>query len=92
MPSFGMFLEHATSQHLAIWKARLAKLRIELIAPAERGGGAGKGLEVLESCTGTWGLDRIPVSQKQSKYEIFLELPKVPKRRNKARCERSNQL
>ncbi len=39
----------ATASHLGVLKARLAKLRRELIAPKGGGGGAGEGFDVAKT-------------------------------------------
>ena len=39
----------ATASHLGVLKARLAKLRRELIAPEGGGGGAGEGFDVAKT-------------------------------------------
>lgn len=50
----------ATSQHLGILKAKLAKLRRELIAPPKSGGPAGEGFEVAKAGDARVGLVGFP--------------------------------
>lgn len=57
----------ATSQHLGILKAKLAKLRRELIAPAKGGGGpAGEGFEVQKTGDARVGFIGFPSVGKSS--------------------------
>lgn len=56
----------ATSQHLGILKAKLAKLRRELIAPQKGGGGGGEGFEVPKTGDARVGLIGFPSVGKSS--------------------------
>lgn len=56
----------ATSQHLGILKAKLAKLRRELIAPPKGGGGGGEGFEVPKTGDARVGLIGFPSVGKSS--------------------------
>jgi small GTP-binding protein len=56
-----LFSQKATAQHLGILKAKLAKLRRELIAPPKGGGGqAGEGFEVSKTGDARIGLVGFP--------------------------------
>jgi ribosome-interacting GTPase 1 len=51
----------ATSHHLGILKAKLAKLRRELLTPTSSGGGAGVGFDVAKTGVARIGFVGFPV-------------------------------
>jgi len=59
--TFALFFTHLFHRnHLGLLKAKLAKLRRELIAPPKSGGGGGEGFEVTKSGDARVGLVGFP--------------------------------